>query len=393
MDAFDSDAIGGRILVVDDNEMNRDLLVRRLGRRAFDVDAVEDGAAALAAVDAERYDLVLLDIMMPGIDGYEVLEQIRRTRSASELPVIMVTAKDESADIVRALKLGANDYITKPIDFAVAVARVNTHIVLSHSQRALRAAHARMKHDLEAAAATQQLLLPSVSLDDGRVGFGWAYRPCDELAGDMLDVFRIDEHRVACYVLDVAGHGVRAALLSFAISHSMPEGGTTSDDILQPEQIAMRLNAEFPVTSNSGLIFTLLYGVLDLRDGRFSYISAGHPDPVRLTSAGAVELLSSVGGPPIGAIDDASFVGGEVVLEPGDRVVVVSDGVFEQPGADHERFGWDRYLDAIRRGRDGSATEAVGGIEQAVLQWAAEEHPQDDISIVALDFLGPARGG
>jgi serine/threonine-protein kinase len=119
-----------RLLVVDDNDDNRDLLARRLERKGFEVDVAEDGAAALAAAEQVAYDLVLLDIMMPGMSGLEVLRRLREARSKAELPILMATAKTESEDVVDALAQGANDYVTKPLDFPVVLARIESHLLV-----------------------------------------------------------------------------------------------------------------------------------------------------------------------------------------------------------------------------------------------------------------------
>ena len=145
----------GHLLVVDDNEMNRDLLSRRLRKKGHQVQVAEGGAEALEMIQSEAFDLVLLDIMMPVMDGFEVLEKIREKLGPSELPVIMATAKSESEDIVAALKIGASDYVTKPFDFPVVLARVHTQLALKKGRDALAQAHRRMKQDLEAAAAIQ----------------------------------------------------------------------------------------------------------------------------------------------------------------------------------------------------------------------------------------------
>ena len=158
----------GKLLVVDDNEMNRDMLSRRLSRKGYDVDTASDGYIALEMIDRQSFDLILLDIMMPGINGMEVLRTVRQTRSASDLPIIMATAKTESEDVVEALKLGANDYVTKPLDFPVVLARVSTHFQLKRATDQLNAAHARMKQDLEAAARVQQTLLGLASCERER---------------------------------------------------------------------------------------------------------------------------------------------------------------------------------------------------------------------------------
>lgn len=127
-----------RLLVVDDNEMNRDMLQRRLTRRGFLVDAAEGGRRALEMIGENSYDLILLDIMMPGVSGIEVLVEVRRSHTVADLPVIMATAKTESEQVVEALKLGANDYVTKPLDFPVVLARIETQLGMLDLRRELR---------------------------------------------------------------------------------------------------------------------------------------------------------------------------------------------------------------------------------------------------------------
>jgi class 3 adenylate cyclase len=129
-----TEAPAHRILVVDDNEMNRDMLSRRLRRRGFAAEMAEDGQQALDMIASGGFDLILLDVMMPGIDGMEVLRRLRERFQPGELPIIMQTAKDQSEDVVGAFKLGANDYVTKPIDFPVVLARVRTHLQLKDAQ-------------------------------------------------------------------------------------------------------------------------------------------------------------------------------------------------------------------------------------------------------------------
>src|SRR6202023_825788 len=141
-----------RLLIVDDLEDNREILMRRFKLRGFDVVEAECGLTAIELIDKHSFDLVLLDVMMPGIDGIETLKRIRSRNSASALPVIMVTAKSESGNIVDALELGANDYVTKPVDFAVALARVNTQISRKRAEEQVTLVNVelrRVNEDLE----------------------------------------------------------------------------------------------------------------------------------------------------------------------------------------------------------------------------------------------------
>src|SRR3989454_3056026 len=139
------DTAQGSLLVVDDNEMNRDMLARRLARLGYTVAVAADGYQALAMIEAQQFDLVLLDVMMPGISGLDVLKTLRQRYAMADLPVIMATAKDQSADIVAALQLGANDYVTKPLDFPVLMARTQTQLALKRAMQEIQRLAAQLE--------------------------------------------------------------------------------------------------------------------------------------------------------------------------------------------------------------------------------------------------------
>ncbi len=227
----------GSILVVEDHDTTRAMLCRFLEAKGFAVAEAANGDEALAAVGRQRPDLVLLDSMLPGRSGLEVLERLRREYSATDLPVIMSSGRGRSADIIEALRLGANDYLVKPFDITEALARLQTHLSLKLSvdrivsmeenlarQNAeLAKANQRMREDLEAAAAVQRAASPRAPLQVPGAKFAWHFRPCDELAGDLLNVAVLDNRHVAVYVLDVVGHGVKAALLAVMVSRVLSQ--------------------------------------------------------------------------------------------------------------------------------------------------------------------------
>ena len=201
--------------------MNRDMLSRRLIKQGYEVFSASGGRQAFELIENEELDLVLLDIMMPGIDGFEVLSRIRENHLPAELPVIMATAKDEGSDVIKALEMGANDYVTKPFDYPVVKARVATQVQLKRTHEELKSSHARMANDLSAAARIQASLLPRNGpvVDNYRIA--WRYRPCDELAGDALNFHVLENGKVLFYLIDVSGHGVPAALLAVSVVHSL----------------------------------------------------------------------------------------------------------------------------------------------------------------------------
>jgi len=370
------------------------MLSRRLRRRGHDVTAVEGGQPALELLEKEPFDLVLLDIMMPGIDGLEVLRRLRRTISAVDLPVIMATARDDSADVVGALKLGANDYVTKPLDFPVVLARVQTQLSLKKTNEALAEAHRRMKTDLDAAARFQQSLLPTVVPRTDRVDFAWRYIPCDELAGDAVNVCELGDGSYVFYLLDVSGHGVPAALLSVTATHTLstttgpasPFRNPVTEEPVKPAEVAGVLNGLFPMEVNDGHYFTLALGMLDSNAGRLQMITAGHPGPIVLRpgdSPRTVDLPNL----PIGCWADAEFVDFELGLRPGDRLYVFSDGLIEAEKSGEE-FGLDRLQVVTEAQRDLPLDDGLDAIISEVIHFQGTDVFEDDVSILAIEFKG-----
>jgi class 3 adenylate cyclase/CheY-like chemotaxis protein len=196
--------------VVDDNELNRDMLSRRLGTRGFKVVVAEDGAVALAMLERQEFDLVLLDVMMPGLSGIDVLRRVRERLSESDLPVVMATARDATEDVVEALRLGANDYVTKPLDFPVVLARVETQLTLKRQKQKIE----RLAHDLE--------------LRNGFIQALFGRYLSDEVVADLL---------ASPQAAKIGGEQRRVTLLMSDL-----RGFTPLTEGLEPEQVLRLLN-------------------------------------------------------------------------------------------------------------------------------------------------------
>ena len=393
----------GHLLVVDDNEMNRDLLSRRLSKKGHRVQVAEGGAKALEMIEDEAFDLVLLDIMMPGMDGMEVLERIRGERAPSELPVIMATAKTESEDIVAALKMGANDYVTKPFDFPVVLARVQTQLAVKKGRDALAKAHDRMKRDLEAAARIQQTLLPAKNVDIPGARCAWRYVPCDELAGDTLNVIPLGGGITGLYVLDVSGHGVPSSLLSVILSRLLsgaPDSssilrkrrdGSSESTVATPAEVARELSRRFTYNSETLQYFTMVYATLDTDRRCFTYVSAGHPPVVHLRR-GRDPVLHTSTGPPIALlpadIAPSDYEELTVALEPGDRLYILSDGIPEAHQSGGEEYGEKRITRTLQRCFDMELDSSISRLLDDVWDWTGGTGPGDDVSVLAVEIEG-----
>jgi sigma-B regulation protein RsbU (phosphoserine phosphatase) len=419
----------GKLLVVDDDELNRDMLSRRLERKGFQVAVSADGAGALALIADQPFDLVLLDVMMPGLSGLEVLKIIRQKHAATELPVIMATARDQSEEIVNALQLGASDYVTKPLDFPVVLARIETQILLKRSvAETVRLKHdlaaqnqvledtntrlarinRRREHDLRTAARIQGALLPRRLPSYVGARFAWHFEPCDELAGDGLNVLALDDRRVALYVLDVSGHGVAAALLSVTLSRLLSPPRDPSSVLvracnggdenalggsavpLQPWEVADELSRRFPFDPATGQYFTILYGLFDVVTGQFEYVSAGHPGLAHVPSRADPRIID-VPGYPIG-LAPSGYQSHALCLEPGDRLYLYSDGITEAMNPTDTLFGGERLLRGLLRGRSVPLVESVSDVLSDVRSWCGTgTRLRDDISILGVEF-GPPGG-
>ena len=417
-DASDSEPIDARLLVVDDDENNRDMLSRRLARRGMRVEVAHDGRQALAAVegngggagaDERPFDLIILDVEMPGLSGFDVLRRLRLAHPATQLPVIIATARTDREDVVEALGLGANDYVTKPLDFPVVLARVKTQLSLKRSVEQIRelekgleqrnaelqAANTRMRTDLDAAAKVQAALLPAAEPRVPGYHFGWRFVPSAWLAGDILNFFRLDERYVGLYLLDVSGHGVAAALLSVTVSRFLSaardpasllwwrEDNEDHYRLQPPAAVAARLNQRFPFDDKTGQYFTLVYGLLDLQTHRLRYVSAGHPGVICVPRAGRGALIE-VTGYPIGVASEA-YDEHEIQIAPGDRLFVYSDGVPEAMDAADTPFGSERLLAQLDEARGGSLEDALTGLIDRIDGWRGAGHVHDDLSVLALE--------
>jgi sigma-B regulation protein RsbU (phosphoserine phosphatase) len=401
----------GSLLVVDDEEVERDILAFHLRKQGFAVTAAADGSEALRVVRGQRFDLVLLDVVMPGLSGLEVLAALRQTHPATDLPVIMATAKDEGKDVVRALKLGANDYLTKPFDFPVVLARVQTQLSLKRSVDRIRRleqnlaqrnaelerANWRMKADLELAARVQEALLPQELPNLAGARFAWSFRPCTELAGDLLNVVPLGEHHVGLYVLNVVGHGVAAALLAVTVHRTLARLllPTTGEGALggrppSPAEVAAQLSREFPWDHRTAQFFTLLFGTLDLGTGEFRFISADHPGPVHVPRDGEPRSVD-VPGQAL-ALGESRYEEESIRLRPGDRLYLYSDGLTKAVNAEDRPFGAARLRETLHQLRATALPDSVALVRRRVEEWCSPGLPRDDISILAVEVGEPAVG-
>lgn len=255
----------------------------------------------------------------------------------------------------------------------------------------LRRSKEALERDLRLAARVQQALLPPPETQVGPLRMAHAFHPCDDLAGDGVGIVPLPGDCLGLYLLDVSGHGVGAALLSFTLAHLLSAGGQgsllteqrgTATVVVPPALVAERLNRQFPM-ERTRQYFTLVYGVIDPSSGRLDYVVAGHQPPVLLPRNGQPVVVEGSGF-AIGMIEDATFDGHTLTLEPGDRLYLYTDGVVETMNRAEEDFGRDRLLAEIAGLRHRPLHAGLDLIATAVRQWSPGLL-KDDLSLMALE--------
>jgi sigma-B regulation protein RsbU (phosphoserine phosphatase) len=415
-----------RILIAEDERITRTTLARQLQASGHEVTAAEDGQQAWehfsgAGSDDDSggggagggtFDVVITDWEMPRLSGLELVRKIRETPRELYTYVIMLTSRSEKSDIVSGIEAGADDFLSKPFDRDELRVRllageriVRLERALMRQNAELRDANDRIRTGLRAAARVQQSMLPRDNIINPRVRTAWKYVPTDELAGDAIGLFLVDDRFLVAYVLDVSGHGVPAALLSVSAMRALePEPAETSvlrdltranpdlDTIQRPARVAVELNRRFRAGENDGRYLTMVLCVLDIHRGRLHLTSAGHPPPL-LVRGGQPVTLPDAGGFPIAITDTADYEDAVVHLRPGDRLCLYSDGIIEQSdrtaaGTRDEQFGAERLLHSLTTRSGTTVDQVVNEVVDDLARWAGSGEFVDDVSLVVVEWRG-----
>ncbi|MHC4401273.1 MAG: PP2C family protein-serine/threonine phosphatase [Planctomycetota bacterium] len=394
-----------RVLIAEDDRISRRMLQRQLERWGHEVVAASNGREAWETFQNGDYPIVVSDWMMPEMDGLELVRRIRNCQRDAYVFVILLTAKSAKDDIVAGMEAGADDFLSKPFDrneLRVRLRAGERIITLERSlaqrNQVLHQANERMKRDLEAAARVQQSLLPTSLPEVSRAKFAWNFKPCDELAGDFLNMFQLDGKHIGLYVADVSGHGVAASLLSVTISRVLtpqpsissllvkPDDGPNGKRIIPPAQVATELNKRFPMEESGDRYFTIAYGVLNTETCEFRYVSAGHPPIIQLSPHGEAELLK-VGSTPIGCFPEADYEEQVVQLRAGDRLCIYSDGLPEAMNSQFEQFGQSRLIQSLARSKSCTLENGLSRLLREIEQWCGDEDLKDDVSVLTVEIL------
>ena len=370
------------ILIVDDSRMNRMVLTKSLASEGYELLEAESADAALKLLDYRKPELILLDVVMPQMSGFDLCRLLKQQKSTQEIPIIFITSLDSTEDKITGLELGAVDFITKPFNNAEILARVRTQVKLRQMYRTIIETNQRIAKDLVTARQIQQNLLPEKDgALVGDVSFEYAYIPCDEMGGDFFDIYQISDTQVLFYILDVSGHGVASSLMTiftkiFFSIHSKTEH--------QPAKLLRMLNQQFFRERLTEKFITVFLGVLDIEKSRLTWSSAGQSvAPILYNSQGEAAL--SMHSFPIGLLEDVNYTNAENDFPPGSSLLMYSDGVTDiQVGPGTPIFEEESLLQYIHLYKKENCDDMVNSLLSYINLRAHRDEFHDDITIFLL---------
>ncbi|MEO9079604.1 MAG: SpoIIE family protein phosphatase [Rhodanobacter sp.] len=381
--------VAAHVLVVDDNEVNRDLLARRLQREGHRVDLAVDGFDALAKLDADEFDLILLDIMMPGLNGYEVLERLNANERLRFLPVILISALDDAENMVKGISLGADDFLPKPFNPHILRARVNASLAKKrlhdNEQRYARS----LEREMDIARDIQAGFLPDKLPEVAGWDMAACFLPARRVGGDFYDAFPLHEgRRIGMVVADVCDKGVGAALfmaLFRSLIRAFAERTCFLDDDApeQMRQLVDHVNGYIARThGNANMFATLFFAILDPANGALIYVNGGHEPPIISGIAGTRARLDPTG-PAVGLLAGLEFRVARQSIEPGETLLIYTDGVTDARNGEAASFAEERLLELLLP-VDESAIAMIDRIQSAVFRHIDGATQFDDITVLAV---------
>jgi serine phosphatase RsbU (regulator of sigma subunit) len=379
----------GHILVVDDNRLNRLQLSRGLEKQGHRVAVAEDGRQALEMVQAGSFDLMLLDIVMPEMDGFQVLAHLKADERLRDIPVIVISALEDMDSVVRCIELGAEDYLPKPFDAVLLRARIGACLEKKQLRDREVAYLKQINRDLELAWQIQAGLLPDRLPEIPGWQFAATLKPSRQTSGDFYDWIPLPEGQLGLLVADVADKGMGAALY-MALSRTLIRTYAPQYH-LQPERVLAAANRRLLADANIGVFVTVFYGVLDPAAGALTYCNAGHNAPYLLRAAGdgLVQALSPTG-MALGMSQDGKWAQSTVQIGPGDTLVLYSDGITEAQDAENAFFGAERLVEVAQASSSpsGAQTASAEAVQDTLLaefdEFLGDIPQSDDITLMVL---------
>ncbi|NEQ36536.1 MAG: SpoIIE family protein phosphatase [Okeania sp. SIO3I5] len=336
-----------KILVIDDDTAIQELLKRVLRKQGYEVTVASNGEEGFEQAKILQPALIICDWIMPRLTGIEVCRRVKASSELSTTFFILLTSLGTTKDRVEGLDGGADDFISKPIEMNELKARVRAGLRLHQLSQDLQTQKQLIEAELAEAADYVRSLLPEPLTKPVKIES--EFIPSRKLGGDCFDYYWLDENYLAVYLLDVAGHGLRAALPSVSVLNLLRSKAIPNLDYHQPSDVLRALNNTYQITYQNDKYFTIWYGVYNFSQDELVYASAGHPPAILISGDGQQTQANKLKTPgmPIGMFPEATYVDNSCLVEKSSSLYIFSDGVYEISLSEEEIWGIDNFINII----------------------------------------------
>ena len=366
------------VLIADDDPVALRMLRLLLGNRGYRLEFAETGAAALRAARSTKPDLLLLDVNLPDMDGFEVCRILRAEAGVAELPIIMLTALTDRAARLQGIEAGADDFISKPFDHVELAARVRTVLRLNRYRRVQEAQ--QLEQQMEMACAIQQQLLPRGTPNIRGLQIAARYRPAAQVGGDLYDFIVRDQH-LYIVIADISGHGVASAILMSSARSAVRSILEVTTDIAR---LAEGLNARMVEDSgDSGMFLSAVIAHYDPSTRRIGLVNCGHPEPIVARATGRIETVETSAA-PIGLMTPLDATRWETTLESGDLLCFYTDGLSEAVNATKDMFGSSRVQETLASHAGFALDDVADALVASVELFHGKRGLEDDLTLVLI---------
>lgn len=369
------------LLVVEDDNLNQMLLGKYLEIEGHQVTFAGNGREALELLAKKSFDMMLLDIEMPEMNGYQVLEHIIRDPHRPDLPIIVTSAVEELDSVVRCIEMGAEDYLTKPINRVLLKARIDASLEKKHLRDKQTAMLQRLEREMSIARSTQLSILPERLPTPPGYEFGALMIPARAVGGDFYDIIPMQNERWGIVIGDVTDKGLPAALY-MTLTYSLLRSEASRET--RPDHALVNVNHYLLGMNTANMFVTVLCGILDTHSHKFSYARAGHLPPMVVDSEGNIRSAKLQKSQPIGIFEDLTIDNGEIAIPEKGTLLLFSDGVSEAVNQENEQFDEKRLNLFLKDSSKLGSDEICHKLYQEVQDHSSAVPQQDDFTVLAI---------
>ncbi len=375
--------IGNKILIIDDEEDIRNILKINLKSQHYEVFCAPGGEEGIEIARTQAPGLILLDMMMPGMNGNQVCKCLQEDDRTNKIPILFLTAKDSKQSKIEGLQSGAVDYITKPFEIRELSARIASHFKIQSLYREIETYVRQINQDLDLARKVQKSILPHHIPHIPGVNISATYFATEKVGGDYYDLIRLGEDEVAVVLADVSGHGIAAsfitAMAKIAFTHSLKKGRSLV-------RVLEDINTEFNQILQTDHYLTAFIGVLNVKTRLFKYAKAGHVGQLLFTENGEKAITLKTNGLILGSFEDGQFEEKSIYLSEGDKIVLFTDGLIECKNPSNEQYGIERLKEFITQNFVLEPSTMVDALMENQTTFIGDVERIDDLTMVILEL-------